>query len=115
MLCYAALPCCAVLCHAVSHSTVRFPVDSYLARIEAMAEEIARLRLPAAGLFPGSGSGSGGVGADNAVAVLAVVERYLYEEKRMRPAAWGRSNLPARSVRRGTAQRSAAQQGPLYS
>jgi len=68
----------------VSHSSVKFPVASYLGRVVKMVDELARLRLrdlPAGGCAP----------AD----VLEVVDKYLFEEQRLRIPASGRSNLPS--------------------
>lgn len=54
----------------VSHSSVLFPVKSYLDRVEKMADELARLRLAE---LP--------AGTSAPEQVLEVVDRYLYEEK----------------------------------
>ena len=74
-----------------SSSTVPFPVESYLARIAALADEAAaRARAS-------SSAGSGLAALPPAEAVRAV-ERFLFEEKGFRPAkGLGRSALPPRA------------------
>uniref|UniRef100_A0A061QMV1 Protein SirB1 N-terminal domain-containing protein n=2 Tax=Tetraselmis sp. GSL018 TaxID=582737 RepID=A0A061QMV1_9CHLO len=69
----------------VSHSAVRFPTEAYLARVSKMVDELARLRLPAIGP----------AGAGDPSAVLEAVDRYLFEEQRLRVPSSGRSALPS--------------------
>lgn len=73
----------------VSHSAVPLPVASYLARLERMADELARWRLPELPPDPTR---------PLAEAQLAAVLDYLFVEKGFSVPAYGRSNLPAGSV-----------------
>lgn len=65
-----------------SHSTVAFPVDAWLGRIQRMADEVASTALPALG--PQA----------SPAAVVACVEEYLLGTQRFRLAPSGRSGLP---------------------
>ena len=95
-----------------SHSTVPFPVESYLARIQALADEFAQQRLrplleraaaTAAGQQqqqPGSAGSPYPSSSSTAplplppATVLAELEDYLYQTQRISVPAFGRSNLP---------------------
>ena len=94
-----------------SHSTVPFPVESYLARIQALADEFAQQRLRpllerAAATAAGQQQQQQGLAGSPspssstaplllpAATVLAELEDYLYQTQRISVPAFGRSNLP---------------------
>lgn len=69
----------------VSHSSVKFPVQSYLQRLQRMADELASSRLQ----------------QNNAATPeeqLQIIMDYLFVEKGFTVPAFGRSNVPAESV-----------------
>ena len=87
-----------------SHSTVPFPVEPYLERIQKLAEEFRRQRLLP--LLASGGSGGSTVGLDGGLpteavaagpsqeAILAELENFLFRVQRISVPAFGRSNLP---------------------
>mmetsp|Transcript_30207 Transcript_30207/g.67015 ORF Transcript_30207/g.67015 Transcript_30207/m.67015 type:complete len:311 (+) Transcript_30207:86-1018(+) len=91
----AALLVCAEDDAIASHSTVPFPVDAFLARIDKMVEEVEKQRL--APLRSQSASSSSG-GGPSAADVVREVEAYLYETQRISVPPYGRSNLPSRGM-----------------
>ncbi|KAG2454751.1 hypothetical protein HYH02_000586 [Chlamydomonas schloesseri] len=100
-----------------SLSTVRFPVEAWLERIDRLVDQLCAVNLrraatavsppplpPAAAAAAGSGASTsssdaaGAAVAAEAGAVLRVVERYLWEECGFRAPDYGRSNLPPNAV-----------------
>ena len=73
-----------------SHSTVPFPVEAYLGRIEKLAEEFERQRLR-----PMKVTAGGVEGKLKATEVLAELENYLFQTQRFSVTSFGRSNLPS--------------------
>lgn len=71
-----------------TNSTVALPVDAFVHRVEQMVEELARLRLPDAGLTPSTSTPA---------EVEAVVNAYLFEEKRIK-VKQGRSGIPQNTL-----------------
>ena len=72
-----------------SHSTVPFPVDSYLERIERLAEEFERQRLRPMKLAAG-----GEERKLTPTEVLNELDNYLFQTQRFSVPSFGRSNLP---------------------
>ena len=68
----------------VSHSAVRLPIAAFRGRLQRLADELARVRLP-----PLRAAGA----TDEQL--LAEVVRFMYEEQGFAPPGFGRSNLPA--------------------
>ncbi|KAG2439985.1 hypothetical protein HXX76_004103 [Chlamydomonas incerta] len=97
-----------------SLSTVRFPVEAWLERIDRLVDQLCAVNLrraatavaPAAGTGAAAGATAAGGAAEAAAeavaaeagSVLRVVERYLWEECGFRAPDYGRSNLPPNAV-----------------
>lgn len=92
-----------------SHSTVPFPVEAYLARIQALADEFAQQRLrplleraaveqqqqqDSEGSHPHPSCLAAVPPPLPPATVLAELEDYLYQTQRISVPAFGRSNLP---------------------
>lgn len=95
-----------------SHSTVPFPVEPYLERIQKLADEFCRQRLLP--LLSGGGGGGGTVAgleggqkgepstteagsiaaSPSHEAILAELDDFLFGAQRITVPAFGRSNLP---------------------
>lgn len=68
---------------AVSHSSVGLPVGAFRSRMQRLAGEFERTKLP-----PLRAAGA----SDKEI--LSAAMMYLYEEQRFAPPAFGRTNLP---------------------
>ena len=73
-----------------SHSTVPFPVESYLGRIQKLAEEFEQQRLR-----PMNAAAGGAEGRLAASVVMADLDDYLFHAQRFSVPGFGRSNLPS--------------------